>query len=280
MKNTRKYARRKVHTEIITISPAMADEMLATMPPGGNRRLRHSHAVMLAGLITGGHWQLTHAGIAFDQGGRLIDGQHRLTAITIAGIPVQIMVTYGLPSEAMDAVDLGSKRTIHDLLHLVHGVRGGASLTAVLRVLHREFDGVFDLPTVPSSLEVYRRYKPGVDWALEALAARTAMNKPAYRAAFAIGKMVEPKEGATAHFVEAFKNGTHMNASEPAWRLREFTIKHNLRDALDDGCSEANLFFIACNALQAYFDGRLVAGVSRKPDGVDAFREALGKGGA
>lgn len=280
---TRKYARKRVHTEILTITPALAAEMLATMPEGGNRRLRHSHAEMLAGLIKGGHWHLTHSGIAFDQAGRLIDGQHRLTGVVLAELPAEMMVTYGLPHEAMDGIDRGSGRAIHDVLHLAHGVAGGATLSAVLRVLHREFRGDFNPLTVPAALEVYRAYKPGVDWALSVIAARTAMNKPAYRAAFALAHIAEARRGlgeSAASFVEDYRTGAHMTSQAPAWRLREFTTKLNLAGADEVKTTEAELFMIACNALVAHFDGRLVAGVSRKPDGVARFREWLKKGGA
>jgi hypothetical protein len=101
-----------------TITPEVAKEYLATND--GNRRLSMRIAGQLASEIREGRWQLTHQGIAFDENGVLIDGQHRLTAIVLAGVPAEMMVARGVkPSENnLYAIDNGRRRSIRDMLQI------------------------------------------------------------------------------------------------------------------------------------------------------------------
>jgi hypothetical protein len=103
--------------EIIT--PAKAAEYLTHNT--GNRNLRVKASQKIARDIVTGKWQLTHQAIAFDRNGRLIDGQHRLSAIIIANMPVEMYVarydavmgdTLAIP------IDEGLKRATYELLHL------------------------------------------------------------------------------------------------------------------------------------------------------------------
>ena len=101
-----------------TITPEMARQYLETNT--GNRRLSREFAASLAREIREGRWQLTHQGIAFDESGKLIDGQHRLTAVTIANEPAEMMVARGVaPSENnLFVIDCNRKRSIRDILQI------------------------------------------------------------------------------------------------------------------------------------------------------------------
>lgn len=263
------YARAHVESEIRTITPTEASIMLATMPDGGNRKLRVSHAETLASLILSDNWVISHQGIAFDQSGRLIDGQHRLTAITIAERPVEILVTLGLQAEAIHGVDRGSTRTIADLMRLAHGVSGGSILTAVCRVLQRELEGNRRAQTVAGAMQVYRRYQPGIDWVVTALPGRVAMSKAPVRAALALAYMTAPVVDPLETFIASYRSGKHVDDREPAWRLREVVLRiHNQkREHLSDGV----WFAMACNAVLAHLDGRLIPGVQRTRAGIETL---------
>jgi hypothetical protein len=76
----------------MTITPDMAATWLETSE--GNRRIRQDHVNTLADHIRHGRWRLTHDPIAFDHNGKLVDGQHRLWAIVLAGKAVRAMVSY------------------------------------------------------------------------------------------------------------------------------------------------------------------------------------------
>src|SRR4051812_19944132 len=98
------------------ITPRLAQQYLNTMVK--NRSLRRSSVKGYARDMAAGSWQTSHQGIAFDVNGKLVDGQHRLAAIIEAGVAVQMAVTRGLDEGAIEAIDVGIRRGVHDVLKI------------------------------------------------------------------------------------------------------------------------------------------------------------------
>ena len=106
-------------TEIVNVTPDLASEWLDRNQ--GNRNLRMSRVAAMAEDMRAGTWQLTHQGIAFDEDGNLLDGQHRLAAVVKSGETVQMMVTTGLKrGEVMAVLDSGLVRAAEDSLRFLH----------------------------------------------------------------------------------------------------------------------------------------------------------------
>lgn len=105
-----------IQTTIETITPELAKEYLRHN--GHNRRIRPSYVETLVRDIKAGKFTLTHQGIGFRENGELFDGQHRLLAIAMAGIPVQMMVSRDVPDEAVLATDRGQTRTVCDVIRI------------------------------------------------------------------------------------------------------------------------------------------------------------------
>lgn len=103
-------------TKYLEVTPEVATAWLKKNVV--NRTYRHWHAQNLANKILQGEWQTTHQGVAFDTDGFLLDGQHRLSAIAIAGKPVRIAVSKNVDRAAFKAIDNGLKRTITDLTNV------------------------------------------------------------------------------------------------------------------------------------------------------------------
>ena len=78
----------------------------------GNRKLSNVRVRRYANVMKRGHWRVTHEGIAFDDDGHLIDGQHRLSAIVESGATVQMLVVTGLPTEVYQALGRPMMRRI------------------------------------------------------------------------------------------------------------------------------------------------------------------------
>jgi hypothetical protein len=123
----------KINTTVMTVTPEMARTWLSNQAP--NRRLRPRIVETLVREIRSGNWRVTHQGIAFDEDGKLVDGQHRLAAVAEASLPVQIMVTTGMEREAaLRAVDQGAIRTRGDLFGM-RGVANSSKTAAVCRTI-------------------------------------------------------------------------------------------------------------------------------------------------
>lgn len=123
-----------MQTMIMSVSPAMAREWLANNVVN-NRKVNKHIVSSYASDMLAGRWRLTHQGLALSVDGRLIDGQHRLTAILQAGVPIEMMVTYGVPHTAFDRVDLGKSRTTNDVIKInnLTGVKNG--IFAMVRLM-------------------------------------------------------------------------------------------------------------------------------------------------
>lgn len=108
-----------LESKVINITPDMAREMLDKNMEN-NRRVNHDAVRRYARIMKAGGWNLTHQGIAFDEQDRLIDGQHRLQAIVLANVPVEMMVTYGVEHTEGESltIDMGRKRTTLNIMQI------------------------------------------------------------------------------------------------------------------------------------------------------------------
>lgn len=93
---------------IRTITPEIAAEWLATNH--NNRSLMPNKIAQFAQAMRLNEWDVTHQGIAFDENGDLLDGQHRLHAVIKAGIPVDMLVIRGARRDTFAKIDTGGPR--------------------------------------------------------------------------------------------------------------------------------------------------------------------------
>jgi hypothetical protein len=101
--------------QIVNVTPALAREYLARNAT--NRRVRPGHVTALAAVMQAGQFQSTHQGLALNDQGDLVDGQHRLLAIVKSGVTVTMPVAYGVNAEHYGhlMIDVGMNRTTADV---------------------------------------------------------------------------------------------------------------------------------------------------------------------
>ncbi|MFE7462364.1 hypothetical protein ACWFMI_24740 [Nocardiopsis terrae] len=105
----------------------------------GNRNLSLPAAQQYAETMRDGRWKLTHQGIAFDEAGNILDGQHRLLAVTLADVPVDIFVFVGMDRDTFTVLDVGRRRQAG---HLIQSTPYGLLAAAACRFLG-VVDGTF-----------------------------------------------------------------------------------------------------------------------------------------
>jgi hypothetical protein len=91
-----------------TITLERAEEYLAANR--GNRNIVQSHIAAMARDIRNGQWMFNAQPICFSRTGRLLNGQHRLSAVLEAGQPIEVLVMRGLPEEAFETYDKQAKK--------------------------------------------------------------------------------------------------------------------------------------------------------------------------
>lgn len=118
-----------------TITPDAAAAMLANN--ARNRPISRSHVEKLAASMKRGEWDLNGTTIKIAGTGRLLDGQHRLTACVESRCPFDTLVVYGLPESSFSTIDQTSKtRKVSDVLSIDTGANM-KNVAAALMVLHQ-----------------------------------------------------------------------------------------------------------------------------------------------
>lgn len=88
------------------------------------RKISKSKVAQYAQEMKAGRWQTNGESIAFDESGRLKNGQHRLAAIMMAGIPVEMVVVRGVDND-VNIYDVGSCRSLAQIAQ----ANGAAEIT-------------------------------------------------------------------------------------------------------------------------------------------------------
>ena len=100
-----------------------------------NRSIKASNLKRLTTAIENGEWRLTNQGIAFDDQGNLIDGQHRLAAILQTGKTLPLLVGTNMDPRIFDCVDTGAARTAGDGIDIL-GSSHGKYIAAAIKCYH------------------------------------------------------------------------------------------------------------------------------------------------
>lgn len=106
-----------MNIELISIDPEQAKTWLATNREN-NRNISKALVNRLAADMIRNQWHVTGEAIKFDTEGRLIDGQHRLSAIVASKKTVQMYVVRDLAPETMYVIDTGKSRSAGDALKI------------------------------------------------------------------------------------------------------------------------------------------------------------------
>lgn len=95
--------------KVETVTPEIAAKYLKRNVDN-YRKISKNKVRLYAEEMKAGKWQLNGEGIMFDETGRLKNGQHRLAAVLMAGVPVEMTVVRGV-SDDINIYDVGANRT-------------------------------------------------------------------------------------------------------------------------------------------------------------------------
>jgi hypothetical protein len=207
-------------SEVTVITPAMATSWLEANRR--NRSLSDTTVKTYAADMAAGAWHITHQGIGFDVDGALLDGQHRLSAIILANVPVAMLVTRGLPRNAQDVIDAPRVRTVKDQLQLIDGVTDATAKAATVKIVHALDNNVRS--TFRLSLNQTRaliiRDGQRLDQMLGLYHGTPFKTAPFLGAmVFALGA-----GGRVMEFAEAVRNGEGLKRGDPAHTVRDFML--------------------------------------------------------
>ncbi|MDD3021838.1 MAG: hypothetical protein PHX61_12795 [Alphaproteobacteria bacterium] len=123
-----------IQSQVVMVTPQMAQKWLAN--GGKNRRISVPHVKDIANAMKAGKWVLNGETICFDTNGKLINGQHRLSAVVMSGMTVPILIVRGVDDpKAFETYDTNTKRRgVSDIIGM-EGIKNASHVSAVARRL-------------------------------------------------------------------------------------------------------------------------------------------------
>lgn len=126
-------------TEVREVTPNVAKEMLKRN--GNNRKISDNHVTFLAKEMTNKNWLFDGSPIKFSEGGLLLDGQHRLSAVVKSNTAQKFLVLTGVDSEAFKVMDTGKNRNAADIMS-IKGIEYSAAVAATIRIIIKLKNGI------------------------------------------------------------------------------------------------------------------------------------------
>lgn len=130
--------------EIVSVSPKIAQQLLSTNADN-NRKISKKMVNTYARDMIAGKWEMTGEAIKFDASGRLIDGQHRLSAVVAAHKTVNMAVITGLSPSVMNVIDTGKSRSGADALTINSQMPNANDVAALARKIIGYQTGAIDI---------------------------------------------------------------------------------------------------------------------------------------
>lgn len=210
----------------VTVTPELAAEWLKLNRK--NRKLKSTTMTAYTMDMRNGAWMLTHQGIAFDEDGNLVDGQHRLMSVLAAKRPVTMLVSAGWPTgekrKTMDAVDRGVARSLADQLSIQHGITDAKMVVTIVNGLAAPCLGNFRVfkGTTDCILGVFEIYKEEIKWLIANPVKTHGLKQQAVLATMALGRAVWPEK--TAEFYQRLVTGENLDSKSPILHLRNYLM--------------------------------------------------------
>ncbi len=173
-----------MYAVLCEITPKMCMEWLSSR----NTLNRHevaSHASTIASDMARGAFFLTHQGIAFDEQGEMIDGQHRCIACVTSGASFWSLVFIYVARTSCPGIDTGKKRD-WKATRIMSGRDVSGQFQSVLYIL-ASHDGTGLHKKSNDELDAHAElFDAGISFALEHMTSRTrGVNRAAVYAAIA-----------------------------------------------------------------------------------------------
>jgi len=127
------------HT-IISVTPEMAKRWLDNNN-NHNRDISEFRVSQYVADMEEDRWKFNGETIQFDRSGMLLNGQHRLMAIFVSGIPQTFLIVRGLDPAAQITMDQGTRRSPKDQLGIA-GIQMDSTIAAAIRLHIAWTDGL------------------------------------------------------------------------------------------------------------------------------------------
>lgn len=227
------------------VTPELAEKLLDANTR--NRRLRPKLVEQYTRDMAAGRWQRNFEPVQIAESGVLLNGQHRLAAISESGVTQQMLVVTGLADDVQDTIDVGSKRSPADQLSF-RGFTRGTTLSAAARLALQVRYGKIYVPTQPELLSVVNQ-DAALQWVVEeVLPTLPKIAQPAVLA-YSYLRFHHIDPAAAKEFFEHLSTLSNLPDGSPILALhRRFTVGEPIRSTTKGRLFAVTIFMTAWNA--------------------------------
>lgn len=205
------------------ITPALAELILQRN--SGNRKIVPSALQQRKADFAEGRFVFNGETIKISAKGKLLDGQHRLTACVETGVTFESLIVVGLPEDAGDTVDQGARRLPGQQLYRMGHVDGNNLATAARIYWQMERFGRVSSnpemrPTWPQVQDVVEKHSELAALSLGHKAKRAHLCGAGLLTALHLWFARIDKDAADKFF-QALVSGANLRESSPIFRLRK-----------------------------------------------------------
>lgn len=253
-------------TELREISPFQAEEWLRTVPDFQRKRDKRQVAkITLA--IQRNEWRENGATIVFNQKGELIDGQHRLEAISLAGKTVKSLVVFNVSSEEETFHTIGDEkpRRLTDFLQCTSAI----TVASVIRIYWLLTVGVWPagkgggggrwgsvpIPPIPDMLKLAKKWQKDI---IPLVAPLSPVGRLTGQHSYCVFLMLyytklRPINNfeRLAEFFARVGDGVGLTNTDPAYKLRQRFITTGSNEVIQRVTAQA----LILKSLHLYLDG-------------------------
>lgn len=245
----------KARADIMTMTRELVDGLLAMNT--SNRPLKKTIVEAYKRDLMAGNWVLTNQGIGVSSDGVLLDGQHRLTALSQCGYPaVDMLVVWGLEAKSQMCVDQGAKRSMRDVLQIVFNYTVSRMVPAICNILGSVRDGKLIIAGgAKTASEILEIFEANQAYIMPVLSINNAAKYPApVLAAAVVALRQNPlNESRIVEFFESVSSGENLTKTMPAFHLRNFLLSmHGAKGGSSPQCERYAKTF---RALSAHLNG-------------------------
>lgn len=214
-------------TELRTITPVLAEYYLSKNTE--NRKLTNKNIDALVRVLRNGEWVVNGETIKFNVKGQLIDGQHRLWACVISGIPFKSLCVDEVSDLAFMTIDVGAKRTAADILSIGQ-VNNSNTMAAIVKCyVESKISHSFVKSNVMAThLQIINEYNRDAEMYERLLTLHTGIRKFVTTSFMAVCKAAIEKYGDhwLEESIEKIRTGEGLTYGDPCHTLREWSINN------------------------------------------------------
>lgn len=243
-----------MRVELTNVTPDFANELLARN--GHNRPLQKNRVRALAAAMRSGRWAVNGETVIVSEDGVLLDGQHRLKAVTEYGQAVDLLIAYGAPPSAFETIDTGKARSAGDILGM-QGVKYPQKTASTAKLVWQMIHRVPLLTTAPPVYlaEVAERFPAIEKWAAKTagMGVDTILPESTLLAAMVYLEDIAKRPALADDFFSSLIEGAGLEQGSPILALRNRIIRLRSSGAR----VEAKMAIpITMKAISAFEEGR------------------------